>query len=187
MKYSLQVFLVGFSSFLSFTVWRNPTILVQDYESLYADVGSNGRGNDSGVWNKSYLQAIQNGSVKLPKDDALVNGVIAPYVFVCDDAFALKKIMLKPYPQQKWTAEKRVYNYRHSRVRRIPEYLFGILANRWRIFSTTINLEPKHVENIALFALALHNMLIKTQLIAQVIWQILSPWRWWSIRMGMAW
>ena len=35
-------------------------------ECLYADVGSNSRVNDSGVWNKSsLLQAIQNGSVKL--------------------------------------------------------------------------------------------------------------------------
>ena len=63
------------------------------YECSYADVGSNGRGNDSGVWNKSsLLQAIQNGSVKLPKDDAVPNGVISRYVFVGDDAFALKKI-----------------------------------------------------------------------------------------------
>ena len=71
------------------------------YECLYPDVGSNGRVNDSGVWNKSsLLQAIQNGSVKLPKDDALpVNSVIAPYVFVGDDTFALKKFMMKPYPQ----------------------------------------------------------------------------------------
>ena len=109
------------------------------YECLYADVGSNGRVNDSGVWNKSsLLQAIQKGSVKLPKDDALpVNGVIAPYVFVGDDAFALKKFMMKLYPQQNLTADKRVYNYRHSRTRRISENLFGILANRWTIFFTT--------------------------------------------------
>ena len=133
-----------------------------EYECLYADVGSNDRVNDSGVGNKSsLLHAIQNGSVKLPKDDALPNGVIAPYVFVGDDAFALKKFMMKPYPQQNLTADKRVYNYRHSRARRISENLFGILANRWRIFFTTINLEPKHVENIVLSALALHNMLIK--------------------------
>ena len=71
-----------------------------EYECLYADVGSNDRVNDSGVGNKSsLLHAIQNGSVKLPKDDALPNGVIAPYVFVGDDAFALKKFMMKPYPQ----------------------------------------------------------------------------------------
>ena len=90
-------------------------------ECLYADVGSNGRVNDSNVWNKSsLLQAIQNGSLKLPKDDALpVNGVIAPYDFVGDNAFPLKKFMMKPYPQQNLTTDKRVYNYRHSRARRI--------------------------------------------------------------------
>ena len=43
-----------------------------EYECLYADVGSNVRVNGSGVWNKSsLLQVIQNGSVKLPNDDAL--------------------------------------------------------------------------------------------------------------------
>ena len=100
--------------------------------------------------------------MKLPKDDPLpVNGVIVPYVFVGEDAFALKKFMMKPYPQQNLTADKRVYNYRHSRARRISENLFGILANRWRIFSTTINLEPKHIENIVFSALELHSMFIK--------------------------
>ena len=69
--------------------------------------------------------------MKLPKDDALpVNGAIAPYVFVGDDAFALKKFMMKLFPQQNLTSSKRVYNYKHSRARRISENLFGILANR---------------------------------------------------------
>ena len=79
-----------------------------EYECLYADVGSNNRVNDSGGWNEtSLLQPIQNGSMKLPKDDALpVNGVIAPYVLVGDDAFALKKFMMKYYPQQNLTADR---------------------------------------------------------------------------------
>ena len=134
-----------------------------EYECLYADVGSNSPVNDSGTWNKSsLLQEIQNGSVKLPKDDALpVNGVIAPYVFVGDDSFALKKFAMKPYPQQNLTADKRVYNYRHSRARRVSANLFDILANRWRIFFTKLNLEPKYVEIIVLSTLALHNLLIK--------------------------
>ena len=40
-----------------------------EYKYVYADVGSNGRVNDSGIWNKcSLLQGIDDGSVKLPKD-----------------------------------------------------------------------------------------------------------------------
>ena len=34
------------------------------------------------------------------EDDALPNSVIAPYVFVGDDVFALKKFKMKPYPQK---------------------------------------------------------------------------------------
>ena len=106
-----------------------------EYEFLYADVGSNGGVNDSGVWNKSsLLQAIQNGSVKLPKDDALpVNGVIAPYVFVGDDAFTLKKFMMKPYPQQNLTADKRVYNYPVDARRPFNVYATSIRRQRRRI------------------------------------------------------
>ena len=135
-----------------------------EYECFYADVGSNGRVNDSGVWNKSsLLKSIENGSVTLPQPDTLPNGDKVPYVFLGDDAFALKSFMMKPYPQQNLTLGKRVYNYRHSRARRISENLFGILANRWRIFFTTINLEPDHVQYVILSALTLHNMLIKSQ------------------------
>ena len=39
-----------------------------DYECLYADVGSNGRVSDSGIWNKcALLQGILNGTVELSK------------------------------------------------------------------------------------------------------------------------
>ena len=134
-----------------------------EYECLYADVGSNGRVNDSGIWNKtSLLQGIQDRSFKLPKDEKLSNGEITPYVFLGDDAFTLNKFIIKSFAQQGLTREKRIYNYRHSRARRISENLFGILANRWRIFFTIINLKPKYVEDVIFAALILHNMLIKS-------------------------
>ena len=54
-----------------------------EYECLYADLVSNGRVNDSGIWNKtSLLQGIQDGSVKLPNDQKVPNGEITPYVFL---------------------------------------------------------------------------------------------------------
>ena len=72
--------------------------------------------------------------------------------------------MMKPYPQQNLTTERRGYNYRHSRGRRISGNLFGIIANRWRIYHTVILLEPKVVESIILATLALHNMLITSSI-----------------------
>ena len=134
-----------------------------EYECLYAHVGSNGRVNYLGIWNKtSLLQGIQDGSVKLPSNEKLPNGEITLYDFLGDDAFALKRFMMKPFPEQGLTGERRVYNYRHSRARRISENLFGILANRWRTFFTIINLELKYVENVIFTALILRNMLIKS-------------------------
>ena len=131
-----------------------------EYECFYADVGSNGRVNDSSIWNKT--SKLPNGSVKLPNNKKLPNGEITPYFFLGDDAFALKRFIMKPFPQQGLTGERRICNYRHSRAHRISENLFGILANRWRIFFTIVNLEPKYVEDVIFTALILHNMLIKS-------------------------
>ena len=103
-----------------------------NYECIYADVGSNGRMNDSGVWNSSDLRRkIEDDDLSIPSPTPLPYGCIrTPYVFVGDDAFALKSYIMKPYPQKDLTNEKRIYNYRHSRARRISENLFGILANK---------------------------------------------------------
>lgn len=135
-----------------------------NYECLYADVGSPGRVNDSGIWNRTTLmQNIQNGTVQLPNEEKLSSGgENVPFVFLGDDAFALRTYVMKPFPQQGLNEEKRIYNYRHSRARRISENLFGILANRWRVFFTVINFEPEFVEHIILAALTLHNMLLKS-------------------------
>ena len=41
--------------------------------------------------------------------------------------------------------------------------MFGILANRWRIFHTTMHLSPERATSITLSALVLHNFLLKSQ------------------------
>ena len=132
-----------------------------DYECLYADVGTNGRVSDGGVWNKCRIsQDIEDGSIILPPPQCLPFGVIkVPYVFVDDDAFALKKNMMKPYPQHGLTEDKRVYNHRHSRARRISENLFGILSSRWRVFRSALLVPPDTVEMIVFSTLGLHNYL----------------------------
>ena len=70
--------------------------------------------------------------------------------------------MMKPFPQQDLTAEERIYNYRHGKARRISENLFAILANRWRVFFTNINLHPKYVDDVIFTSLILHDMQIKS-------------------------
>nr|CAI5844570.1 unnamed protein product [Callosobruchus analis] len=57
-----------------------------------------------------------------------------PFMFVADDAFALSKNVLVPCMKKNLNVLRRIYNYRHTRARRMVECTFGILANKWRIF-----------------------------------------------------
>ena len=75
---------------------------------------------------------------------------------------ALKTSMMKPYSQNDLTIDKTICNYRQSRALRISENLFGIFANRWRIFYTMIPLISKRIDNTILSTLALDNMLCRS-------------------------
>lgn len=87
-----------------------------DYECLYADVGTNGRVSDGGVWNKcSLLQSLADETLSVPPPRPLPFGrTEMPFVLVGDDAFALKSFLMKPYPQKQLSLDRRIYNYRYS-------------------------------------------------------------------------
>lgn len=135
-----------------------------NYTFLYVDVGTNGRVGDAGVYAKSKLkQCLMDTSLldiptakKLPD----TNDVL-PYVVLSDDAFPLSHNVMKPFPLKNITREERVFNYRLSRGRRMIESSFGILATRFRVLLTTINLSPDKVKSIVLATCTLHNMLVK--------------------------
>ena len=135
-----------------------------DYECIYADIGSNRRMNDPIIWNSSDLcRKIEDNCLNISALTPLPLGYIrTPYVFVGDDAFALKSNMMKPYPQTNLTTEKCVYNYHHSQARRISENLFSIVANKWHIFQQPLNSSPETAHAITTCALVLHNFLRKS-------------------------
>ena len=80
---------------------------------------------------------------------------------VGDDAFPLNTRLMKPYPYRNLEKEKRIFNYRLSRARRVVENAFGILAHRWRVFLTTIKLSPDKVTDIIFAACCLHNLMVE--------------------------
>jgi len=115
---------------------------------IYCDVGANGRISDGGVFAACSLnKALEKNKLMLPHLRATVNTAsTSPYHFVADDALPLRDIIMKPYSGRNLTSEQNIFNYRLSRARRVVENAFGILANRFRIFLSTVHLEPAKVE-----------------------------------------
>lgn len=134
-----------------------------NYEFILVDFGTNGRISDGGVlMNTKFYEKLQNKTLRLPIEEKLCHSdKVLPYVFVGDDAFPLGVHLLKPFPQSNLTDEKRIFNYRLSRSRRIIENVFGILAARFRIFHTEINVSIERIESIVMACCVLHNFLRK--------------------------
>jgi hypothetical protein len=127
-------------------------------EFIMADVGCNGRVSDGGVIEETvFYRKLKNGELALPKNDDTVENM--NFVLIADEAFALRENTLKPFPRKDLTYEKQIFNYRLSRARRCVENSFGVLAARFRIFHTTINLQPSKVDDIVMACVVLHNFL----------------------------
>ena len=134
-----------------------------NYKFIYVDVGAAGRAGDAGVFADSTLkQALTSNSLDLPSSST-ISGISSKieYHIVGDDAFPLTMRIMKPYPHRNLVKEKRIYNYRLSRARKVVENAFGILAHRWRVFLTKIKLSPDKVTNVILAACCLHNFMVE--------------------------
>ena len=137
-------------------------IVDANYKFIYIDVGCNGRISDGGVFrNSSLYPALMQNTLNVPHSREEC-GYNLPYVIVADEAFPLTDKIMKPFSARTLTPARRIFNYRLSRARRVVENAFGVLANRFRVFMSTINLEPEKVENIVLACCSLHNFLIST-------------------------
>ncbi|CAB4024636.1 Hypothetical predicted protein [Paramuricea clavata] len=137
-----------------------------EYRFICIDVGSYGSNSDGGIFAKSELgKALDNNQLHIPPDKHLPGALHLgnmPHVIVGDEAFPLKRHIMRPYPGSDLDDNKRIYNYRLSRARRIVENAFGILAARWRIYQRRIQLHPKNVDKIIKATCVLHNYLQKT-------------------------
>lgn len=135
-----------------------------NYNLTYIDVGCKGRISDGGIFNRSTLyRAIERDSLNIPLPTNLPGSNIkAPYVIVADDAFALKSYLMKPYNFRGQDLGQRVFNLRLSRARRMIESVFGIMAAKFRILRTTMELSEENVKRCTLAICVLHNFLLKT-------------------------
>lgn len=126
-----------------------------DYRSrfIFAEVGANGRISDGGVWLNSEFRKLFNdpsNPLNLPRGYALVG----------DNAFSLETNFLVPYSGN-LSREKRIFNYRLSRLRFSIEDTFGGLKGTFRVLDSRINLKLENVKLVTLSCVVLYN-LIKT-------------------------
>ena len=132
-----------------------------NYKFMYVNVGASGHTSDAGVWERCGLKtALEENKINIPSGTFLpFSNRQCPYVIVGDDAFPLKKYLMKPFPGRDLPDEKLIFNYRLSRARRTSENAFGILAGRFQIFKKPISTSPDNVKDIVLATVVLHNYL----------------------------
>uniref|UniRef100_A0A1A7WNN8 DDE Tnp4 domain-containing protein n=1 Tax=Iconisemion striatum TaxID=60296 RepID=A0A1A7WNN8_9TELE len=128
-----------------------------NYKCVYASAGT----SDAGVFAHSDLrEAMDTGTLNVPPDATLPGtDATMPFMLIGDEAYPLRPDLMKPYPSRNLNQNQRIFNYRLSRARRVVENAFGILANRFRVFRTTIGLDPDKVVAIVFATLCLHNFL----------------------------
>lgn len=149
-------FVKGFFSIVLFAV------VDATYNFTYINVGCQGRISDGGVFNQTiFKQSLDNCAMNLPTPTPLPGREKPmPYVFVGDEAFPLLENIMKPYSgHHDRGSNKRVYNYRLSRARRVVENVFGILTARFRVLRKPMLLKPDTVKSVTTTCVYLHNYL----------------------------
>ncbi|XP_018302578.1 uncharacterized protein [Mycetomoellerius zeteki] len=131
------------------------------YIFTLVDVGAFGSQSDGRVFKESaFGVALNKNELGISEDTCLSEtDTKFPYYLVMDEAFPLKRYIMRPYPGCNLNNRQKIFNYRLSRARRTIENSFGILASRWRIFRTTIIANVKTAEWTVCAALCLHNYL----------------------------
>ncbi|XP_039610051.1 protein ANTAGONIST OF LIKE HETEROCHROMATIN PROTEIN 1-like [Polypterus senegalus] len=131
------------------------------YRFTVVDIGAYGRDSGAGVFVRSKFgsQLIEGNLSLLPPSTLPGSEVLSLHVFVADEAFPLKNNLMRPYSGTNLTPEQRIYNYRHSRARRVVENAFGILAARWRIFGKAMECSVDRAQDITKAWICLHNYL----------------------------
>ncbi|KAH7961710.1 hypothetical protein HPB52_011561 [Rhipicephalus sanguineus] len=138
------------------------------YRFIYVEVGHPGSESDGGIFSRSTLQKnVLLGALGLPPMSPVGNEGPLPYFFVGDEAFPLKEYMMRPYPRRTLhdddskAHERRVFNYRMTRARRVIEDTFGILAQRWRMLRRPIKAKEGNIKAYIGACIVLHNFLLK--------------------------
>lgn len=131
-----------------------------NHEFTYINTGSNG-GYEHVYVNTSFFEMITEERLELPKDCPLDGTKESmPYIFVGETDFLIENIM-RPYPKDQLTPEKKVFNYRFFRAKQVADNAFGMLYERFGIFHKDIGIKEEDLNSVVMACCMLHNYLIR--------------------------
>ncbi|KAL7387696.1 hypothetical protein ABVT39_027602 [Epinephelus coioides] len=132
------------------------------------DVGGYGRTSDGGILaNSAFGQALRSGTLDLPADHLLPGADHRgpqPHVFVADEAFPLRRHLMRPFLGRTLPRDRGLFNYRLSRAWLMVENAFGILASQWRRYRRALEVHPDVAKRCVKATCVFHNFLRKMTL-----------------------
>ncbi len=132
-----------------------------NYRFLFVEVGAYGKQSDAGVFEASNLSKFVANENNFPPDRTIVGlSIPLPYLLVVDDAYPLRRNMMKPFSHRSMSPEEQIFNGRLSRARRCVECSFGILCNKWRLLLKAIETNENKACDIVKCLTVLHNVVI---------------------------
>lgn len=128
-----------------------------EYNFMYVRIGDQGSIPDSNILSRcSFTKRLNDGLLSYP-NDTIDN---LPFTFIADGGFTIAERILVPYnKKQTNTHQKKVFNYRLSRTRRVIENVFGVLTHRFRVMFKCMSISPKTATLVVGAACVLHNLL----------------------------
>lgn len=132
-----------------------------NYRFLAVYVGAYGKNSDGGIFASSRIgKSFANNTLHIPTDKALPGtDTFLPHVIVGDEAFPLTKHLMRPYPRTRNDHQRKIFNYRLSRARRVSENAFGLLTQRFQIYQRRLKMHPHNADTVILETCCLHNFL----------------------------
>lgn len=109
------------------------------------------------------LERLEKEGLNLPEDAVLPHdesGQAFPHYFVGDEAFPLKRYLMRPFPKRVLNNSRRIFNYRLSRGRKTVECAFGMMTQKFQILKTAIrSTKLLNITNIVKCCCILHNFI----------------------------
>ncbi|XP_068089414.1 uncharacterized protein [Hyperolius riggenbachi] len=143
-------------------------IAIADAKSrfIYIDVGSYGSSGDSFIFQHSnFYRNMMNDSLNFPAPTPWpgTTGPPWPFTLIGDEAFGLSQHLMRPFASRYLSVDCRnrtMFNFRLSRAKQVEECAFGVLANKWQVLHTSINLNVSNAISVVKATYVLHNSVL---------------------------